>query len=96
MPLPDPPEALVPGDDPRYAVPGETVALAWRSSAETHHLEVLGVDSDEPLVSRDVGALSAELAMRWPGTFRWRVTALAANGLESLPSREGLITLVEN
>ncbi|MGE0453030.1 MAG: hypothetical protein AB7O37_02390 [Vicinamibacteria bacterium] len=92
--LPPSPMELVPTGDPLYAAPGESVVLSWRSPASGHHLEVLGIDSDEPLVSRDVGTSPTRIALEWPGTFRWRVTARDANGLESLPSREGLITVV--
>jgi hypothetical protein len=92
--LPPAPTELSPTGDPLYASPGESVMLSWRSTAAAHHLEVLGVDSDEPLMSRDVEGSPTRIALEWLGTFRWRVTARDANGLESLPSREGLITVV--
>ena len=44
---------------------------------------------------RDVSQLPFALLIPWEGTFRWRVSSRDAEGLESRPSEEGLICVVE-
>jgi hypothetical protein len=91
--LPPPPEGLVPGSDPQYVAPGDTVLLSWTSRGGTHQIEVLPVGSDEVLIQRDVGAPPWRVAIPWPGAFRWRVAARDERGLEGKPSAEGLICI---
>jgi hypothetical protein len=93
-PLPAAPSGLLPGADPVYVEPGVPFALSWRSSQRgLHHVEILGIDSDDVLISRDVPGPPAQLTLDWPGTFRWRVSRRDEAGLESAPSEEGLITV---
>jgi len=42
-----------------------------------------------------VRQLPYTLLIPWEGTFRWRVSSRDAQGLESRPSEEGLICVVE-
>lgn len=89
--LPETPEGLSPGADPRYAARGEAVSLSWTSKAGAHQVEVLPVGSDEVLIQQDVGRPPWRLTIPWPGAFRWRVAARDARGLEGKPSADGLI-----
>jgi len=91
--LPAPPQGLVPGSDPRYVAPGDTVSLSWTPRGATHQIEVLPVGSDDVLIQRDVGAPPWRVAIPWPGAFRWRVAARDERGLEGTPSAEGLICI---
>ncbi len=91
--LPPPPERLLPGSDPQYAAPGDTVSLNWTPRGAAHQVEVLPVGSDEVLIQRDVGAPPWRVAIPWPGAFRWRVAARDERGLEGKPSAEGLICI---
>jgi len=89
--LPPPPHGLVPGSDPRYVAPGDTVSLIWTPRGAAHQIEVLPVGSDEVLIQRDVGAPPWRVAIPWSGAFRWRVAARDERGLEGKPSADGLI-----
>ncbi|HEY6554817.1 MAG TPA: hypothetical protein VI669_15795 [Vicinamibacteria bacterium] len=93
--LPPAPTDLRPGQDPIYVVKGEAASLSWRQAGATHHLEVLPLESGDVLLERDVGVGPEEMTIPWLGTYRWRVAARDALGLESLPSVEGLICVVE-
>jgi hypothetical protein len=93
--LPAAPSDLVPGPDPVYVVRGEKARLSWRRAGASHHLEVLRLESSDILLARDVGTGPEEVAIPWLGTYRWRVAARDAVGLESLPSPDGLICVVE-
>jgi hypothetical protein len=93
--LPPAPTDLVPGKDPVYVVKGEAARLTWRHAGATHHLEVLPLESNDVLLERDVGVGPEQMTIPWLGTYRWRVAARDAVGLESLPSAEGLICVVE-
>src|SRR5262249_2288967 len=75
------PTALAPGADALYVRPNTPAELRWSSGASAHHLQLLGVDSEEVLLEKDVGAPPAALEIPWLGTFRWRVSARAADGL---------------
>src|SRR2546425_1095934 len=44
--LPEAPQGLVPGSDPQYVAPGDTVSLSWTPRGATHQVEVLPVGSD--------------------------------------------------
>jgi hypothetical protein len=93
--LPPAPTDLHPGQDPVYVVKGEAAQLSWRRAGATHHLEVLPLESNDVLLERDVGVGPESMTIPWLGTYRWRVAARDAVGLESLPSVEGLICVVE-
>ncbi len=94
-PLAAAPSDLDPGDDPRYTLPTESLTLRFRSTARHHHVQILGIESTQALIERDVQGIEVTLAIPWPGTFRWRVAARDGDGLEGLYSREGLIAVVE-
>ena len=88
--LPEPPEGLMPGSDPRYVAPGDTISLSWMGTRSAYQVEVLPVGSDDVLIQRDVGAPPWRLTVAWPGAFRWRVASRDARGLEGEPSADGL------
>lgn len=89
--LPAPPDGLVPGQDPFYAAVGRPIRLRWNGRAPAYHVEVLAVGSETVLLEQDVTEPALELAIRWPGAFRWRVASRDARGLEGPPSRDGFI-----
>ncbi len=91
--LPEPPEGLTPGSDPRYAAPGQPISLSWTPRGAAHQVEVLPVGSDNVLIQRDVGPPPWRVAIPWPGAFRWRVASRDERGLEGKPSADGLICI---
>jgi hypothetical protein len=93
--LPAPPTGLVPGTDPVYVPQGKTARLAWKGTAPRYRLQVLGLDGDEVVLSREVEGTSVEVPGRWLGTFRWLVSAIDELGMEGAPSAPGLICVVE-
>ena len=93
--LMEPPAGLVPGPDPVYVLRGRPITLQWSPRAAAHHLQVLGLRAEEIFVDRDVGASSAVVEIPWTGTYRWRVAARDPRGLEGLPSKEGVVCVVE-
>jgi hypothetical protein len=90
-PLPPAPDGLAPGPDPLYVERNAPVRLEWRSAEPTHRIELLAVGADSLVEQTNAGASPAEVTIPWPGTYRWRVVALNSDGLESLPSRSGLL-----
>jgi hypothetical protein len=88
-PLPPPPGGLVPGADPAYVPEGSPIHLQWNGQAASYHVEVLAIGSETVLVERDVDGPGVDLAIRWPGAFRWRVSSRDARGLEGPPSPDG-------
>jgi len=94
-PLPDAPDGLKPGADPAYVRLGRPVELRWTAKGPAHHLELLPLRGDAVLLARETGAPPLRIEIPWLGTFRWRVSARDARGIESPPSAEGLICLVE-
>jgi hypothetical protein len=95
-PLPTAPSGLDPGQDPLYVRSGQMAELRWKAdAAAAHHVEVLSLERDLVLLARDVGAPPLRLELPWVGTYRWRVAARDARGVESRPSSEGLICSVE-
>lgn len=90
-----PPDKLWPGADPIYVQKGQDLRLNWRSPGTAHHLQVLPIDSNDPLISRDVGASPYPLAIAWLGTYRWRVATRDERGFEGLPSAFGYICVVD-
>jgi hypothetical protein len=95
VPLPAAPRELWPAGDPVYVTSGHPVALRWTSKAPLHRLEVLGLESEEVLLARELPETSLSLLIPWLGTYRWRVYTLDREGLESRPSAEGLVCVVE-
>jgi hypothetical protein len=94
-PLPDPPGGLVPGGDPAYVPSGKTAELHWTPAGSAHHVEVLALQSDDVLLARNVGEPPLRIEIPWLGTYRWRVSARDARGLEGPPSTEGYVCVVE-
>ncbi len=94
-PLPAAPAGLLPGADPAYVRLGQPVELRWSATAPAHRVELLDLERDEVLLARETGAPPLGLEIPWPGTFRWRVSARDARGLESRPSATGLVCSVE-
>jgi hypothetical protein len=94
-PLPASPAGLQPGKDPVYVRVGQSVDLRWSGGGPSYHVEVLALNGDEVLLARDVPAPPFRAEIPWLGTYRWRVSARDARGLESRPSADGLICAVE-
>ena len=93
--LPAPPTGLNPGSDPAYVPQGRSTRLAWTGSAPRYRVQVLSLEGDEFVLSREVSGSSAEVPGRWLGTFGWRVSALDERGVAGAPSAPGLICVVE-
>jgi hypothetical protein len=93
--LPPAPTGLSPGTDPVYVPQGHSARLSWNGSARRYRVQVLSLDGDEVLLSREVEDTSIEVPGRWLGTFRWRVSAVGDRGVEGAPSTPGLICVVE-
>ena len=93
--LPAPPTNLAPGNDPVYVQRGRPVSLSWTRGGSAHHIQVLGLHNDEILIDRDVGPSPAMVEIPWPGTYRWRVATRDPRGLEGLPSKEGVVCVME-
>lgn len=94
-PLADAPTGQQPGVDPQYVPRGEAAALNWTSSAASHHVQILGLGSDEVLIERDLASPPVAIEIPWLGTFRWRVSARDERGLEGVPSADGFVCVVE-
>ncbi len=94
-PLPPAPLGLDPGKDPLYVRAGEPAELRWTAGPTPFHVELLSLDRDQVLLARDVSAPPLRLELPWLGTYRWRVVARDARGVESRPSSEGLICSVD-
>jgi hypothetical protein len=58
-------------------------------------VELLAVGGDDVLLHREAGGSDVSLRIPWPGAFRWRVASRDADGLEGLPSGDGLVCTVE-
>jgi hypothetical protein len=93
--LPAAPTGLNPGTDPVYVPQGQNARLAWTGTARRYRVQVLSLDGEEVVLSREVSGSSVEVPGRWLGTFRWRVSAVDARGVEGAPSAPGLICVVE-
>jgi hypothetical protein len=94
-PLPPPPGGLQPGKDPVYVRAGQSVDLRWAGAGPSYHVEILALKGDEVLLAHDVTTPPFRAEIPWLGTYRWRVSARDARGLESAPSADGLICSVE-
>ena len=95
LPLPEAPGGLVPGGDPAYVLSGQAAELHWTPNGTVHHVEVLALQSDDVLLARNVGAPPLTIEIPWLGTYRWRVSARDARGLESPPSADGYVCVVD-
>ena len=93
--LPPPPRGLSPGEQALSVGVGQPAPLAWQGSAASHWVELLRVGGDAVLLHRDAGAGALSLRIPWSGTFRWRVASRDAEGLEGLPSADGIVRVVE-
>jgi hypothetical protein len=94
-PLPPAPKGLFPGADPVYVVSGRAVDLHWEPSGTGHHVEVLELGSDEVLLARESVVPPVRVEIPWLGTYRWRVSAREGRGVESRPSADGFVCVVE-
>jgi hypothetical protein len=74
---------------------GQPLDLRWTAAGPSHHVEILALDRDEVLLAREAGAPPLRLEIPWLGTYRWRVSARDARGVESRPSTAGLICSVD-
>jgi hypothetical protein len=93
--LPAAPRGLHPGKDPVYVRSGQPVDLRWKTAGPSHHVEILSLEKDDVLLARDAVAPPLRLEIPWLGTYRWRVSARDARGVESRPSAEGVICFVD-
>jgi hypothetical protein len=94
-PLPAAPRGLHPGRDPVYVRSGQPVELRWTAAGPSHHVEVFALENDDVLLAREAAAPPLRLEIPWLGTYRWRVSARDARGVEGRPSAEGLICSVD-
>lgn len=94
-PLPPAPHGLRPAADPTYLPVGTTVDLVWQGEAERFYVEMLAVDVEETVFATETGQAPYTLALPWIGTYRWRVTAVDPRGLESAPSIEGTVCVID-
>src|SRR5262249_59219546 len=88
---PEPPQALKPGADPLYVLPGTPVSLQAAAKRASNQIEILPVGSEVVLVQRPVGSPPWRVDIPWLGAFRWRVSSRDDRGLEGRPSSEGQI-----
>ena len=93
--LPAAPTGLNPGTDPVYVPQGQNTRLAWTGTARRYRVQLLSLDGEEVVLSREVDGPSLEVPGRGLGTFRWRVSAVDERGVEGAPSAPGLICVVE-
>jgi hypothetical protein len=94
-PLPPAPRGLHPGSDPVYVRSGQMAELRWTAAGPSYHVEILALEGDGVLLAREAAGPSLRLEIPWLGTYRWRVAARDARGVEGRPSSEGLICAVE-
>jgi hypothetical protein len=92
--LPPAPVAPRPGSDPVYVAAGQPLTLAWTGDAPAYQVQVLSFDEEVVLAQRGVSRPSLDIAVPWPGLYRFRASARGADGLESRPSLEGLFQVM--
>jgi hypothetical protein len=95
LPLPPAPRIISPAGDPLYVQPATAVPLQWAGTAHRFVVELVPLETDTPLLSTETTGTYAEVRVPWLGLYRWRVTGVDRNGLETAPSEEGLICVVE-
>ena len=93
--LPPPPTGVHPGDDPVFVKQGQETSLRFRSTYARHHLQVLGFDSGEIVVDRDVALSPQTLRVPWIGTWRVRLSSVDERGLEGPSGATGYVVVVE-
>lgn len=94
--LPEGPAGLQPGAEVAYVRTGRPIDLRWKPSAAAgYHLEVLPIERERVLLARDTTAGRVRVELPWLGTYRWRVFSRDPRGVESRPSEEGLIAVVD-
>jgi hypothetical protein len=93
--LPKPPAIVSPSSDPVYIRPDEVVSVQWTGDAERYVVEVLPLQDESAALVYESMTTSQEVQVPWLGLYRWRVMGVASSGLESAPSGEGLICVVE-
>src|SRR5262249_23058269 len=91
--LPLAPKVLEPGKDPVYVRKGERVALRFEPSGPGY-VQILHFARPEVLIAREVTSSPVGLDIPWEGTYRWRVSTRDGQGLESLPSEDGVVCIV--
>lgn len=94
-PLPAAPVDLRPGGDPVYVKAGRSIELRWAAAGASHYVELFGLRGDAVVMARETAAPPLRLEIPWLGTYRWRVSARDARWIESRPSAQGLICVVE-
>jgi len=90
-PLAPAPTGVTPGPDPIYIDSGAPVRLEWSSKGSEHWLELIAVGTEAVVFQRLVGTSPTQIAVPWPGTYRWRVAVRDDLGMDGEPSRSGLI-----
>jgi len=91
--LPEPPQVLEPGADPVYVRKGERIALRFEPSGPAY-VQILPFQRPEVLIAREATSSPVAVDIPWEGTYRWRVSARDGQGLEGMPSEDGLICVV--
>jgi hypothetical protein len=94
-PLPASPSEVQPTADPQYIPVGGSVELLWTGDAQRYFVELLAVHVEEAVFATETGPAPYTLALPWIGTYRWRVTAIDERGLESAPSIEGTVCVID-
>jgi hypothetical protein len=92
--LPPPPTDLYPSRDPVYVVQGQAALLRWKSATPREHIQVLTEPGGAQVVDKETQGATFSLVLPL-GLYRWRVSSVTGAGLESTPSSEGLICVVD-
>ena len=88
------PMELSPGADPVYVRKGQPLSLRWRGDYPVYHVDVLTHEGGL-LISRDVKARTLQVRVPYEGLYKWRVAGVSGEGVEGLPSTDGLFVVVE-
>jgi hypothetical protein len=94
-PLPAAPSGMSPGTDPVYIPRGSPVRLSWWPTTAAHRIEVWEAGAGQLVLARDVGGAPVQVDLSDPGTYRWRVATRDGHGLESPPSADGFVCIVD-
>jgi hypothetical protein len=93
--LPPPPDGVYPGDDPVYVKQGQDATVRFLSPFARHHLQVLGFDSGEIVVDKDIDLSPQNFQLPWIGTWRVRLSSVDDRGLEGPSAATGYMVVVE-